>query len=137
MNLKDDEIVSATGLNDEEYVTIFTDKKTAKRIKTSDLEETGRAKRGNALMKKVKTSPYQIKACLVTNSKTEIMLINEDGSKEIKNSEIPIMDLQSTGSAISKKDILYALKKQELEKATTKEINNKEKENFNLEDFKL
>ena len=65
------------------------------------------------------------------------MLINEDGSKEIKNSEIPIMDLQSTGSAISKKDILYALKKQELEKATTKEINNKEKENFNLEDFKL
>ena len=138
MNLKDDQIVVALGLENEEYLTIFTNKNTAKRVKLSDLEETGRAKRGNSIIKKVKSSPYEISNVLNTNAKTEITLINEDGKKEIKNSEIPIMDLQSTGSAISKKAILYSLINVEINKKSEeiKSLKN-EQQSFQLDDFKL
>ncbi len=138
MNLKDDQIVVALGLENEEYLTIFTNKNTAKRVKLSDLEETGRAKRGNSIIKKVKSSPYEISNVLNTNAKTEIVLINEDGKKEIKNSEIPIMDLQSTGSAISKKTILYSLINVEINKKNEeiKSLKN-EQQSFQLDDFKL
>ena len=136
MNLKDDEIVAIEGITDEEYITVFTNKNTAKRVKTTELEETGRAKRGNSLIKKVKSSPYEITNVLATSSKTDVTLITEDGKKELKNSEIPIMDLQSTGSTISKKEVLASLKTVEIEKkikASPKE----EQQTFELNDFKL
>ena len=138
MNLKEDEIIASVSLENEEYLTIFTNKNTAKRVKLSDLEETGRAKRGNSIIKKVKSSPYEISNVLNTNAKTEITLINEDGKKEIKNSEIPIMDLQSTGSAISKKAILYSLINVEINKKSEeiKSLKN-EQQSFQLDDFKL
>ena len=136
MNLKDDEVVTVLAITNEEYVTIFTDKSTAKRIKVSELEETGRAKRGNSLLKKVKTSPYAILMALPTTSKSEISYVTEDGVKEIKNSEIPIMDLQSTGSTLSKKEIKNILLTVELEKKEEKAPVSKQEE-FELDDFKL
>ncbi len=137
MNLKEDEIVAIEGITDEEYITVFTNKNTAKRVKVAELEETGRAKRGNALIKKVKSAPYEITNVLAASSKTDMTLITDDGKKELKNSEIPIMDLQSTGSTISKKEILYALKTVEIEKKAIKESPQEEQQTFELNDFKL
>ena len=137
MNLKDDEIIAVAGIKDEEYITVFTNKNTAKRIKITELEETGRAKRGSSLIKKVKSSPYEITNVLTTSSKADITVITEEGKKELKNSEIPIMDLQSTGSTISKKEILATLKVVEIEKKEIKTISKEEQQAFELNDFKL
>ena len=53
-------------------------------------------------MKKVKTSQYFITDAFATSSRDTICIKSDSEIKEIKNSDIPIMDLQSTGSLISK-----------------------------------
>ena len=73
----------------------------------------------------------------MTSSKTDVTLITEDGKKELKNSEIPIMDLQSTGSTISKKEVLASLKTVEIEKKEIKASPKEEQQTFELNDFKL
>ena len=73
----------------------------------------------------------------MTSSKTDVTLITEDGKKELKNSEIPIMDLQSTGSTISKKEVLASLKTVEIEKKEIKASSKEEQQTFELNDFKL
>ena len=131
-------------LNEEEYLTLLTNQNTMKRIKVSDLVLTGRAKRGATLLKKVKSVNYEIVSILKTTAKSEITIIGEDIQGNVKNTEIPIMDINSTGSLVSKKKVLMTLLKVELE--TPKEIHlesEKEEEpsptqvSFDLDDFKL
>ena len=106
INLKDDEVVSVSNFNasDVEYVTIITDKSTAKRVKLSEFEKTSRAKRGLLLLREVKTNPYRIVKALTISSKDFIGL-KSDSIKVIKLTEIAIMDRYSTGSIISKEKI--------------------------------
>ena len=130
-------------LNEEEYLTLLTNQNTMKRIKVSDLALTGRAKRGATLLKKVKSVNYEIVSVLKTTPKSEITIIGEDIQGNVKNTEIPIMDINSTGSLVSKKKVLMTLLKVELE--TKEEIHlESEKEepsltqvSFDLDDFKL
>ena len=139
MNLKEDELASMVSYDSLEYLTIFTNQNTSKRIKESELEETGRAKRGNALLKKVKSVHYEITHVLTTSGRSEITLITEDGKVEVKNSEIPIMDLSSTGSTITKKSLTWVLEKVSL-LAQEEKIEEKKPEEqvaFDLNDFKL
>lgn len=123
INLKEGNLVSAFSYDEAEYVDVFTNNKTAKRIKTSDLEETGRAKRGNSIMKKVKSVNYEIIKALSTEARDIILLKSDSEIKEIKNSEIAIMDLASTGSAITKHKIDAIHKKSNLESFLKKEKN--------------
>ena len=44
--------------DDKEYITIFTDKNTAKRIKVTDIEKSTRAKKGSVVLKSPKTKKY-------------------------------------------------------------------------------
>ena len=82
--------------------------KTSKRVKISELELHTRAKKGSNIMKKIKSFDYKILIALITNSRDNIIL-NVDGDlKMIKGSDIPIMDLSSTGSNIAKSNILNA-----------------------------
>ena len=64
-----------------------------------------RAKKGSTLIKKVKSSPYLITAVLAVNSGTTISIKVDGEFKEIKGTDIPIMDLASTGSALTKRKI--------------------------------
>lgn len=146
ISLKDDAVVCAISYDETEYITIFTNQSTVKRIKSSDVLETGRAKRGNTLMKKVKSVNYEILKVLDTSSKSDISYITEDGKVDFKNSEIPIMDLSSTGSSITKKKIFDVMKKTVLEvvsDALDKEVeiledtSVEEVVQFTLDDFKL
>ena len=116
INIVDDILVSGiTYNNDDEYITIVTNKKTAKRVKITDLETHTRAKKGSNIMKKVKSNDYKILNAFVTNSKDNISL-NIDGEIiSIKASDITIMDLLSTGSSISKKNIMSAFIEVELQ----------------------
>ena len=103
MNLKDDELVSLSVIKDEdEYLNIATNNKTCKRIKLSDLYMMTRAKKGMLLMKKVKTQNYYVIDAFTSESRDQICIKSDSEIREIKNSDIPIMDTQSTGSIISK-----------------------------------
>lgn len=102
INLKDDFVSCAFGYSDADYLDVITNQKTAKRVKLEDILETGRAKRGNTLMKKVKSVPYQILNVLPMKAKDVLVLKSDSEFRELKNSEIAIMDLASTGSSISK-----------------------------------
>ncbi len=112
INLKDDEVIYASSIKPaNEYLNIYTNQKTGKRIKLEDLAYLTRAKKGNMLFKKVKTKEYLIKNAYLTDSKDITVIKNGIDFKELKNSEIPIMDLASLGSSISKTNPdLYYLK---------------------------
>lgn len=128
MNLKEGVVVSALSYQETEYIDIFTNNKTAKRIKASELEETGRAKRGNSLIKKVKSVTYEIIKVMATEARDIILLKSDSEIKEFKNSEIAIMDLASTGSSITKHKIDVIDKKCELESFLKKENKKEEQE---------
>lgn len=67
---------------------------------------------------------YQILTCLLTNSKDNLSLIVDGEVSNIKNSDISIMDLNSIGSAISKKNVTDAILEVELQdKKITKKVN--------------
>ena len=103
IKVKDDEVVTGMSLDENtEYLSIITDKNTAKRIKVSELEFQSRALKGSSLIKRVKSKPYSITKVLPTNTKNIIGLKMDTEIKGIKASDIPIMDLASTGSTISK-----------------------------------
>jgi len=106
INLKDDKVVSVSNfnLNECEYVTIITDKATAKRVKLSEFEKTSRAKRGLLLLREVKTNPYRTIKALTISSKEYIGLKGDD-IKLVKLTEVAIMDRYSTGSVITKDKI--------------------------------
>ena len=106
ISLKDDEVVTCLSpAQDTEYLAVFTNKNTAKRLKIADLEVSTRAKKGNTLIKKVKSTNYAITNALILNNH-EIIGLKIDGDfKEIRATELPIMDLSSTGSTISKVNI--------------------------------
>lgn len=147
INLKDDEVISGIPYNDtDEYINIFTNKGTAKRIKIKDLNVLSRAKRGSTLLKKTKTNPAVIINAFITTSKDIIGLKTKDDINYIKNSEIAIMDIQSIGSTITKLKIESAFINKELkivdEKTTVLQPEPKEEikeltiDDF-IDDFKL
>ena len=112
INLKEDYVICGADIKEEdEYLNIFTNMHTGKRIKLSDLSLISRAKKGNMLFKKAKTKDYKLDYAYLTNSKDVNLCKIDTDIKEIKNSEIPIMDIASTGSVLSKKQVdLWALK---------------------------
>lgn len=130
INLKDDEVVSGNLFDESiDYLSIFTNKGHAKRIKLNELEVQKRAGRGLLVLKEVKSNPQTIIKGLVIESKKYIGIKNDEDIKEIKLTEIPIMDRYSTGSLIYKKGIDNVFEiKNELE--TKNNItNNKPKQN--------
>ena len=122
MNLKDDELVSLASFNSScEYLNVFTNNKTAKRIRIDELNALTRAKKGSMLIKKVKSQNYEILNAFITESRDTVCIKSDSEIKEIKNSDISIMDLSSTGSSISKYNVDDVFIKQELVKIDTKE----------------
>ena len=106
INLKNDFVVLGTTYNDsDEYLDVFTNQKTAKRVKLKDLSFLSRAKRGSSLLKKVKSTKYEISFAFLTNSKDEIGYITGEDTNLLKNSDIPIMDVQSTGSVYTRLNV--------------------------------
>ncbi len=106
INLKDDEVTSGCIFDgNSEYVTVITHKGLAKRVKLSEFEKTSRAKRGLLLLREVKSNPQEIIKTFVGDAKRNILLKSNGKDKELKLTEIPIMDRYSTGSTICKSKI--------------------------------
>ena len=107
INLKGDEVVSVNNFdNDIEYVTIFTNKNTAKRVKIQEFEKQSRAKRGLLLLRDVKTNPYEIINVILTKNNSYFGIKTSSDIDYIKNTEISISDRYKTGMTISKKDVV-------------------------------
>ena len=112
INLKDDYCIYASPINKEEYLNIYTNFKTIKRLKLSDISSISRAKKGNMLFKKAKTKDYKINFAYLTETKDINLYRIDTDFHELKNSEIPIMDLASTGSSVKYNYDLFTLKKE-------------------------
>ena len=129
---ENDEVVSAFVISEsKEYVTLFTDRNTAKRVKIEEIQKTTRAKKGSSIIKSPKSKAYNVFKCFNTNSKTIFGIL--DGSVGyMKSSDINIMDKQSTGSTITKKNIedifvVTKLKEIKLNKEEEKEEKHEDK----------
>lgn len=106
INVKDDCVISCLSpTSDTEYLNIITNKNTVKRIKLSELDTHNRAKKGSTLIKKVKSTSYNITNALPINSHSTIGIKVDGEVKLLKAVDVPIMDLASTGSNISKEKI--------------------------------
>ena len=78
INLKDDEVVYGGSLNNNsEYLNVFTNNNTAKRIKVSDLKILSRAKKGTMLIKKNKTVNYEMVNAFLTSGR-DIIIVKKD-----------------------------------------------------------
>lgn len=118
INLRDDEVVSGLLFpNYSEYITLFTDKGTAKRMRFSEIDMGTRGNRGLLFMKEIKSNPSHIVDAYVEDVKTEVVVVTKKYEKEMKIVDIPIMDRYSNGSFVVKDKIKDThLKVQELSK---------------------
>lgn len=136
IKLVSDSVVSAFVTNENhEYITIFTDKNTAKRVKLEEIDYSKRSLKGDNILHSPKSKKYKITECYAGSSKTNYGLIRED-TETIKSSEINIMDKSSTGSTISKKDLTDVFKEVRLKviddvKLENSEVSNEGKDNSN------
>lgn len=149
IKLSDDDTVSSAFVISEnkEYLAIFTDKNTAKRIKVEDIEMSSRAKKGSLIIKSPKSKKYSIFKVFNISSKSIVGIV--DGSiGYLKSSDINIMDKQSVGSVITKKNIdnifvvtklkeikSSELKEKETKKETSEEVKPKEEKQLTMSDF--
>ena len=140
--IKDNNVISSSQINDsDEYINIFTNLNTAKRVKLSELVELTRNKKGKEIIKKNKTKDYRVISAFTSNVRTINVIKTNDDVNEIKNSDIPIMDSNSFGSTYTKLKVVNVKQKYEFEKiGKTKEIDppkeeSKEETQISFEDF--
>ena len=106
INLKDDYVVSANIFDkNKEYVTIFTNNRTAKRVRLEEFEKSSRARRGLFLLREVKTNPYKVIKTFIVDNRDYFGFRIGNSISNLKNTEITIADRYKTGSTIFKEDI--------------------------------
>ena len=118
MKLKDDYLVSANNFSYQvqEYLTVLTTRGTGKRVRLSEFEVSTRTRRGVQIIKEIKSNPYFVLTTFIEDSKKYIGLQNEE-LFQLKLTELPIADRYSTGSQISKKNLISAYVVPSLEKS--------------------
>ena len=104
INLKEDFVISGQSYDQVDFVSIVTDKGTAKRIKIDEFEITARARKGVLVVRDVKTNPYHILNSFTTNNKKEIGILTDQITYH-KVTEFPICDRYQTGTQITKDKI--------------------------------
>ena len=102
INLKNDIVVSGELFDNTTYISIITDKGTAKRLKFEELEQGTRANRGTLLMKEIKSNPSKIINVYLLSGKENLGIVTDNYIKYIKINDIAIMDRLSNGSYIVK-----------------------------------
>lgn len=138
IKLKDDYLVSINNFDftQDEYITVITDKGTAKRVRLNEFELSTRARRGLLIIREVKTNPYQVLKTFVADVKEFIGIKNED-IKTLKLTELPIADRHSIGSLISKKTLQDAFLVATLTPASLEETASREETVGNIEEEKV
>lgn len=105
IKLVDDEVTNGFITNtSHEYITIFTDQNTAKKIRLEEIEYSRRSLKGDNILKSPKSRNYEIIESYAANRETKYGIIDGD-TKMIKSSDINIMEKPSVGSVINKGNI--------------------------------
>ena len=135
----DDRVNSAFVISEnKEYLSIFTDRNTAKRIKIEDIDMSSRAKKGSLIIKSPKSKKYSIFKVFNISSRSIVGIV--DGQiGYLKSSDINIMDKQSTGSVFTKKNvdnIFIVTKLKEIKSDEVKEQEEIKKEEVKREETK-
>lgn len=104
IKLKDDEVVSGQSFDEIPFITIITDKGTAKRVKIDEFEITSRARKGILVVRDVKTNPYHIINSFATDNKKEIGILTDE-INHYKVTEFRLCDRYQTGNQITKEKI--------------------------------
>ena len=89
---------------DKEYLTVFTNRNTVKRLHVNEIEISTRAKKGTSIIKSPKTKSYEIFKVFNNNSKS-IFGVQDGTVGYMKTSDINISDKSSTGSVFTKKNV--------------------------------
>ena len=97
------------------------DRGNGKRVKLSEFEKSGRARRGLMLVRDIKSNPYKIVKTFTCPSNSYIGIITEE-VLSLKLTELSIADRYSTGNSITKKKIVNAF---HVETLIKKDSNNK------------
>lgn len=107
INLRDDEVVSGLLFSDDaEFITILTDKGTGKRMRFSEIDIGTRGNRGLMFMKEIKSNPSHVVGAYVLDIKSMIHVVTAHDDREIKLTDISIMDRYSNGSYVVKDKIV-------------------------------
>ena len=134
INLKEDEVVSGHVFNNEEYLVVITNKGATKRLKMDNFKSLARARKGNLIIRNVKTNPHYIIGTHIISGKNVVGLKTATEIKKVKSTECPIVDFSSLGTIITKKRIQETFLEMELEEIT-KEKEKVEPEIINLDDI--
>ncbi len=103
MKLKDDYLVSVNNFayEQDEFISIITNKGTGKRVRLQEFELSSRTRRGLQVIREVKSNPSEVIKTFIVESKNHIGVKN--GEIEIlKLTELSICDRYSLGNQISK-----------------------------------
>ena len=130
INLKNDSVVTGIILNDTDNIVLVTEKNTAKRIHTKEIEDSTRARKGTRIIRDVKTNPYYILCTMKTSLKDSLVIKTKEDIHNLKITEIPFSDLLSTGTSVGKQSARKAYLVATLE---TIEENSKINENEEIE----
>ena len=114
INLRDDEVVSGLLFpNEAEFITILTDKGTGKRMRFSEIDMGTRGNRGLMFMKEIKSNPSHVVRVYVEDIKRIIHVVTNKYDKELRLTDISIMDRYSNGSYVVKDKIINSYKEVE------------------------
>ena len=128
INLSNDYVVSSNQVDEtKEYLNIFTNFNTAKRVKINELNKFTRNKKGSQIIKKNKTKDYKTISAFITDSKSINVVKTDSDVIEIKNSDIKLMDTTSFGSNYTNLKVLNVSEKYEIIKGKEDKIEEKEK----------
>lgn len=102
INLKENDSLVAVNLivkNNEQDLLVISQRGAIKRMSTSEIEQTSRAKRGVVILKELKANPHRIFAVLTVNPDDSIKLTTENQIEEtFKVSSFSKSDRYSNGS---------------------------------------
>ena len=135
INLKDDTVASGQSFTNGDFLTIITDKGTAKRVKIDEFEITSRARKGVQVIRDVKTNPYHIIDAFVVTHKDEIGILTDEITY-YKVTSFPICDRYQTGTQVTKDKIHKAFTKNEVTE-NKKETKEEKKEEPKQEEISL
>lgn len=103
MKLKDDYLVAVNNFsyNQDEFISIITNKGTGKRVRLQEFELSSRTRRGLQVIREVKSNPSEVIKTFITESKNYIGIKNGE-IETLKLTELSICDRYSLGTQISK-----------------------------------
>lgn len=132
MKLKDDYVTSVNNFSytTHEFLTVITTNGTGKRVRLNEFDILSRTRRGIQIIREVKSKPYIVLKTFIEDSKNHIGLKNSE-INTIKMTELPIADRYSTGTQISKQQLVDAfvvsnLKSKNISQTSIIEENEKE-----------